>query len=75
VSLGILELCGRNMPYSKFSQVGSQGLSSCDGMLLSYATALLIVLKSFAVPGAADGLCAADDSCSKQNRRIDSKSK
>jgi hypothetical protein len=41
VSLGISELRGGNMPYSKFSQAGSRGLPSRDGMLLSYAPALL----------------------------------
>ncbi|GJN24581.1 hypothetical protein PR202_gb12331 [Eleusine coracana subsp. coracana] len=58
VSLGVSELRGENVPYSKFSRAASghqRCLPSRVGMLLTYVPALVAVLASFAVSGVTDG--------------------
>ncbi|CAN6165209.1 unnamed protein product [Urochloa humidicola] len=71
VSLGLSEVRGEHVAYSKFSHVVEQRgggggllLPSRAGMLVGYVPALVAVLAAFAVPGAVDGaraqvLCAA----------------
>ncbi|XP_062187996.1 uncharacterized protein LOC133891297 [Phragmites australis] len=64
-SLGLSELRGEHMAYSKFwhvvagvkqrQQGGGALLPSRGGMLVAYAPALVAALASFAVPGAVDG--------------------
>jgi very-long-chain enoyl-CoA reductase len=67
-SLGLAELRGEHVAYSKFWHVVAAGggagagrrgggvlLQSRAGMLVSYVPALIAALASFAVPGAADG--------------------
>ncbi|CAL5066966.1 unnamed protein product [Urochloa decumbens] len=66
-SLGLSELRGEHVAYSKFSHAGGGGqqrgggggggalLPGRAGMIVSYVPALVAVLAAFAVPGAVDG--------------------
>ncbi|CAL5076746.1 unnamed protein product [Urochloa decumbens] len=66
-SLGLSELRGEHVAYSKFSHAGGGGqqrgggggggalLPGRTGMIVSYVPALVAVLAAFAVPGAVDG--------------------